>query len=119
MPTIRVLLAAKAVELRAVVADALIGQPDLAVIRDVGDEVEVLLHAEQADVVIVGMSGSTLPGVVERLVDEYPRIGVLALDIERGRGLLYQLRPQLDQITGLTPGELTAAIRQAASGMAA
>lgn len=119
MRPIRILLAEQASELRTVVRGALADQPDVTVIGDVSDEVEVLLQAEQANVVIVEMSGTALPAVVERLVDEYPRIGVLALDIDRDRGLLYQLRPQLTQIAELTPGVLAAAIRQAASGLAA
>ncbi len=119
MAPIRILLAEEAGELDAIVRGALAGQPDLAVIGDVSDEVEVLLHAEQANVVIVGMSGSAMPAVVERLVDEYPRLGVLALDVDRDRGLLYQLRPQLTEIAELTPGVLAAAIRQAASALAA
>lgn len=119
MPPIRILLAETADGLRAVVNHALAGQPDLIVVGSANGEVEVLLQAERVDVVIVGMSGTALPSVAERLVDEYPRIGVLAIDVDRAQGLLYQLRPQLAQIAELTPAVLTAAIRQAASDLAA
>jgi len=119
MPPIRILLAETAAGLRAEVRNALVGQPDLIVVGDASGEVEVLLQAERADVVIVGMSGTTLPPIAERLVGEYPRIGVLAIDIDREQGLLYQLRPQLAQIAQLTPAGLAAAIRLAAAEVAA
>jgi DNA-binding NarL/FixJ family response regulator len=118
MPPIRVLLAETVARLRAEVRDALAGQPDLIVVGDASDEVEVLLQAERADVVIVGMSGTTLPSTAERLIDEYPRIGVIAIDIDREQGLLYQLRPQLSRIAELTPAGLAAAIRRVAAELA-
>ena len=117
MPPIRILLAEMAAELRAEVRHSLDGQPDLIVIGNASCEVDVLLQAEQADVVIVGMAGTTVPPIAERLVDEYPRIGVLAIDLDREQGLLYQLRPHLARIAELSPSELAAAVRLAASGL--
>lgn len=119
MPPIRILLAETTAALRAAVRSALVGQPDLIVVGDTSGEVEVLLQALQADIVIIGMSGVALPAVAERLVDEYPRIGVLAVDIDGQQGLLYQLRPQLARIDEVTPAVLVAAIRRVASDQAA
>jgi hypothetical protein len=53
--------------------------------------------------------------VAERLVDENPRIGLLAMDLDRARGWVYQLRPQLTQIDSVTTAELADAIRCAAN----
>lgn len=114
MPPIRILLAETVVGLRAEVRHAVLGQPDLIVVGDASGEVEVLLQAEDADVVIVGMSGTGLPSIAERLLDEYPWIGVLAIDVDREQGLVYQLRPQLARIAGCTPAVLAEAIRQVA-----
>ena len=119
MPLIRILLTEAAPELRAVVHEMLADQSDLIVIGNVSGEMDVLLQAGKADVVVVGMIGAALPPVAERLVDEYPRIGVLALDIGHEQGLLYQLRPHVDVITALTPLGLVTAIRQAAVNQAA
>jgi DNA-binding NarL/FixJ family response regulator len=119
MPSIRILLAEAAAGLQTMVHNALAGRPDLVVIGDASDEVDVLLQAAGADVVIIGMSSTTLPSVAERLLEEYPRLGVLAIDVDRERGLLYQLRPQLTEFVQLTPAILAAAIRRAASDLAA
>lgn len=119
MSLIRILLAEAVPQLRAVLHETLAGQADLIVVGDVSGELDVLLRAGQTDVVIVGMTGATLPAVAERLVDEYPRIGVLALDMGHEQGLLYQLWPQLRAIATLTPNGLAAAIRQAAGNQAA
>ncbi|MGH3937952.1 MAG: hypothetical protein ACRDTG_04840 [Pseudonocardiaceae bacterium] len=118
MSPIRILLAEPAAGLRAMVRDAVADQPDLIVVGDANGEFEVLLRAEQADVVIVGMSGTALPSAAERLVDEYPRIVVLAVDLEHEQGLLYRLSPQLTQIAEVTPAVLAAEIRRAASDLA-
>ena len=62
-----------------------------------------------------GPIASVLVGMAERLVDENPRIGLLAMDLDRARGWVYQLRPQLTQIDSVTTAELADAIRCAAN----
>jgi DNA-binding transcriptional LysR family regulator len=111
---IRVVLAELPDELRAIVQQSIAAEPDLVVVADVADEVSVLLEARRADVVIVSMRDAELPAIAERLVDEYARIGVLAVDPEHEQGLLYQLRPKLVAIDAVNPGSLVAAVRQAA-----
>ena len=119
MPLIRILLVEVMAGLRALIRSALAGEPDFVVVGEARDEVEALLQAGRADVFIMGMSGTTLPPVAERIVDEYPWAGVLAVDLDRGQGLLYRLRPQLSQISDLTPTGLAAAIRRATADLAA
>jgi hypothetical protein len=96
---------------------AIQGEADLQVVSGGSDEIETLLLAGEleADVVVVGMSGGVLPPIAERLVDEYPDISVLAVDLERNEGLIYRLRPQVTWIAGMTPAGLSAAIRLAAA----
>lgn len=102
--------------LAAALGTTLQGQADLYVLSGGSDEVETLLLAGEleADVVIVGMSGGVLPPIAERLVDEYPGISVLAVDLERREGLVHRLRPERIWITGLTTAWLPAAVRLAA-----
>lgn len=94
------------------VGEALAGQPDLTVVGETSGEVDLLLSAERADVVILGASRG-LPCAAERLLDEYPRLGVIAIDIEAARGRLYRLGPHVTQLDRVTPAELATAIRLA------
>jgi hypothetical protein len=115
MPPIRILIADRSERLRAVVRDAVAEEPDLVAIEDGDSEVDVMLNAAAADVVVIGMTGGSLPVVAERLLDEYPDIGVVAIDIDPDQGVILQLRPQLTRIAELSPRALSAALRKATS----
>lgn len=119
MRSIRIALADSPDRLRHAVRRVLVNEPDLVVVAEADGDVAVLLVAGRADVVIVGMTGGEPPTIAERLVDEYPDIGVLAVDMDRREGLLYRLRPELTSIDVLTPESLVAAIRRAAEQIAA
>lgn len=114
MTRIRILLADTTAQVREAVCAALHGVPDLQVVGESSGEVELLLRASGADVVIMPVSGHALPAVAERLVDEYPRIGVLGVDPGFRHGVLYQLRPHLEPIDPVTADCLVAAVRRAA-----
>jgi DNA-binding NarL/FixJ family response regulator len=116
---IRIVLAEPPDELRDALLQALAHEPDIAIVADASGDFSVLLEAAHADVVIVGMRQSRLPAIAEHLVDEYPLIGVLAVDIDQGQGLLYQLRPKLTPIDAVNAGSLVSAIRRAAEEIAA
>ena len=115
MPPLRILVADPSDTVRAVVTHAVADQPDLVPIETRYLDVEVMLSAEEADVVVVGMVDGRLPALAERLVDVYTDLGVVAIDLDRGRGVILQLRPQLTEITDLSPPTLGAAIRKAAT----
>ncbi|MBB5076372.1 hypothetical protein [Nonomuraea endophytica] len=119
MPRIRVALAGVTATLSRVVRDALDQEADLLLVAEESGEIRILLDVGRADVVIVNLAGGELPPMVERLVDEYPDIGVLGVDLDHGRGLLYRLRPTLVAIDPLSPATLAAAIRWAAGDAAA
>ncbi|MCF6509659.1 hypothetical protein E9549_20005 [Blastococcus sp. MG754426] len=114
MQQIRILLAEVPDELRRLVERALAVEPDLSLVAVGGSEVAVLLAAEGADVVVVGMRAGRLPAVADRLLDEYPRIGVVCIDVAAGRGEVYRLRPDHLAVEGITPRSIAAAIRSAA-----
>jgi DNA-binding NarL/FixJ family response regulator len=109
---IRVLLAEPPTSLRTVVRDAVGGQPDLVVVGESRGEVDLLLRAAVADVVIV-RTDTCVSAVAERLLDEYPRIAVLAVDVGAARGRLYRLGPHVTDFDRVTPAGLVSAIRLA------
>jgi hypothetical protein len=113
---IRILLAGVPVGLPAAVHAAVAGESDLLVVGETSGEVETLLETGRAgaDVVIVGMSNAALPPIAERLIDEYPRIGVLAVDLDRDEGVLYRLRPQSAWIGDIRVTGLAVVVRRAA-----
>ena len=92
------------------VREALDGQPDLVVVGESGGEMDLLLKAERADVVILGPA-AVLPGAAERLLDEYPRLAVIAVDDRSARGWLYRLGLYVTQLDRVTPAGLATAIR--------
>jgi DNA-binding NarL/FixJ family response regulator len=119
MPAIRILIADRSDRLQSAVRSAIADQPDLVTLEDGHSEIEVLLHAEAVDVVVLSMSGNHMPAVAQRLLDEYPDIGVIAIDLDRHQGLILQLRAQLTQFVEISSDALITAIRRAASQLAA
>jgi len=107
---IRIVLAAPPARLRAVVREALAGRPDLVIVGEPGGEVDLLLGAERADVVILGET-AVASCVAERLLDEYPKLVVIVIDVRAERGRLYRLGPHVTQLDGVTPEGLASAIR--------
>jgi DNA-binding NarL/FixJ family response regulator len=111
VPT-RVLLAC----LPGILADIfrqILDQPDVEVVGVVDDPVETLLDtgSTQADVVVLGIREAELPGLAGQLLDEYPRINVLAVTPDARRAFLYKLRPELVALGEASPDRLLAAIR--------
>ena len=115
MRQVRVVLAQVPEDLRRLVAWVLAVEPDLSFVTVAETELAVLLEAGSADVVVVAMRGGTPPPVADRLLDEYPRIGVVCIDIAAGRGAVYRLRPDFLAVEGCSPQTIAAAIRSAAS----
>src|SRR4051794_29024846 len=94
MPPIRILIGDWSDRLHSAVRSAVADQPDMVTLADGHSELDVMLHAEAADVVVLSMSGDQLPAAAHRLLDEYPAIGVIAIDVDRHHGLILQLRAQ-------------------------
>jgi hypothetical protein len=119
MRQVRIAVAAVPEELHRLVVQGLAGEPDLTVVAVASGEVGLLLEAARADVVVVAMHRGALPPVVERLLDEYPHVGVVGIDVEGGRGAVYRLRPDFTSMDDVSPGAIAAAIRSAAEETAA
>jgi DNA-binding NarL/FixJ family response regulator len=119
MRQIRIAVAAAPEELHPLVQRGLAGDPGLSVVAVASGEVALLLEAARADVVVVGMHRGELPAVAERLLDEYPHVGVVCVDVGSGRGAVYRLRPDVAEMADVSPTSIAAAIRSAAEETAA
>jgi DNA-binding NarL/FixJ family response regulator len=95
--------------LKEVVAD----QADMRVVGEVNDPVAVLLAVgrTQADVVVLGMQDTELPGIASHLLDQYPHLKILAISPERRQAFRYELRPQLVSIGEMDAHDLLHTIR--------
>ena len=120
MPSaVRIVLVDVGPALRAAV-HAACTDSDLLVVGDVTGEIESLMRVGRGgvDVVIVEMARGLLPPIAERLVDESPDVGVLAVDGDRGEALLYRLWPRVDHVGHVATDGLGAVIRRPARRVA-
>jgi DNA-binding NarL/FixJ family response regulator len=113
---IRILLSDISPRVRSAVDRAVAGQADLRVVGETHGTVELLLHGEQADVVVLQIEGTELPAPAGVLVDEYPAIGVVGIDEAARRGLVYRTRPETHRVEPITGARLAEALRAAAAG---
>lgn len=120
MTPTRILVADQPTPLRVAVHNAVTGEPDLELVEISGSEMEMLLLVAEghADLVVVAMTARTLPPLAERLLDENPKLVVLAVDLDRAEGLLHRVWPDTTLIQDLSPDGLTAVLRHAATGHA-
>lgn len=119
IPT-RILVTDRPTQLKSAVHSAVTGEPDLELVEISGDEIEMLLLVAEAraDLVVMAMTARTLPPLAERLLDENPRLAVLALDLDRAEGLLHRVWPDTTLIQDLSADGLTTVLRRAATGHA-
>ncbi len=101
--------------LRDVFKQVMSDQPDMEVVGELTDPMALLLAARQtqAEVVIVGLENSELPGICSHLLSEYPHIKVLGVTADGRRAFLYELRPRKVPIGEVSPLGLLDAIRTA------
>lgn len=99
--------------LRDVFKQIIAEQPDLEVVGDLDNGVDLLLAASQTrpDIVILGMEDSELPGVCSHLFSELPHIKLLCVTADGRQLLLYELRPYKILIGNASPQSLLDAIR--------
>src|SRR5688572_16380376 len=94
MRQIRIALTGIPVQLRRLVEQGVADQSDLTIIAVATGEVALLLEGARADVVVVAMRHGEVPVLAERVLDEYPHVGVVCVDVSSGRGTVYRLRPE-------------------------
>jgi DNA-binding NarL/FixJ family response regulator len=112
---ILVLLAMLPPMVRAALEGVFADQADIRVVGDVSDPTEVLLAVRRtgADVVILGMQDTKLPGIASHLLDQYPHLKILAVSSEHRQVFLYELRRQLVSLGEMDAHGLVQAIRTA------
>lgn len=94
---------------RAVVAE----QPDLAVVAELDDELDLgaELARSEPDFVIVGTERGELSPACRALFDERPRLKVLALERHGESAIVWELAPHRVLLGEMSPDSLLAAIR--------
>jgi len=115
--SIVVLLAQLPPAVRETLKEVFTGQADMRVVVAENGPVEVLVAAGQtgAGVVILGMDDDDeLPGIASHLLDQYPRLTILAVGADSGQVFLYQLRPQLVPLGELDSRQLLQVVRTTA-----
>jgi hypothetical protein len=116
MKPLRVFIADESGTLDALVHRAIADEPDVIAIGHGDNDVEIMLRAEEADVVVIQMNDGHIPPLAERLIDEYADLGVIAVNLDRNSAVIIKLQPQLTEISDISrPTALTAAIRRAAT----
>jgi len=114
--SIVVLLAQLPPAVRETLKEVFTGQADMRVVVAENGPVEVLVAAGQtgAGVVILGMDDDELPGIASHLLDQYPRLTILAVGADSRHVFLYQLRPQLVPLGELDSRQLLQVVRTTA-----
>ena len=111
---IRVLLASMPRMLRDVFKLLIVEQPDMEVVGELGNGVELLLATSQIqpDIVIMGVEGSELPGIGSHLLNEFPHVKLLGVTADAQHLSLYELRPHAGLIGDISPQGLLDVIRK-------
>jgi hypothetical protein len=77
----------------------------------------VAIHAHDADVVVMTASlKARVPGQVVRLLDEYPGLFVLVVDLETERARTYRYRVEVRSVPELSVASLLHALRGEVAG---
>jgi hypothetical protein len=113
----RVMLVAMAGLLGDIVRGAVESADDMTVVGEVGDRttLEHVLGATHPDVVVWRVKEAGLPEGCHELLTAHPRIRILTVRANDGRGSVWELRPHERQLGELTPDLLTATIRRGSS----
>lgn len=102
-----------------VVIEAISKQPDIILVGQVQTQLELLLNVDTSiDVVILGVDDATLPpGISTHLLNEFPRLKILALSTTQNTAAIYWLGIRHQPVNVASTGELVHGIRHAAQLM--
>jgi DNA-binding NarL/FixJ family response regulator len=115
--TIRVLIGNLPGVLAEVVSRLLESEADIEVVGRSRDDSTLLDDARgsRPHVVILSLADAELPRVGEALLSNEPRLRVLGVVADDGRGFLYEMRPHRSPLGDLSPSALVTALRSAAA----
>ena len=114
LASVRVALVGLPQLLREIVTQNMRDEEDLTIVGEFAACDDRELSAAGPDVVLVSVDASRSLDSCEALLYRVPRTRVVALEGDRGRVTVYQLRPERVLIGELSPRELVEAIRAAA-----
>jgi DNA-binding NarL/FixJ family response regulator len=117
LPPIRIVLVAFAGLLRDIVWQTLEAESDMRVVAELVDyeSVDRFLGRASADLLIWSANGDGGDGVYADVLDQHPRLKVLAIRDDGRRGCLWELRPFPTSLGEVSPRLLVTAIREAVS----
>jgi DNA-binding NarL/FixJ family response regulator len=97
---------------RELIARAIRSRAELALVASLADEAALQSATRQArpDVVVVGGRGAVLPDGCRELLDEQPRLLVVALDVSVGHAYVHAAGGAVRSIPDVDPHSLAALI---------
>jgi DNA-binding NarL/FixJ family response regulator len=100
--------------LRDVFKQLILEQPDMEVVGELGNGVQLLLATGQTqpDIIILGVESSELPGIGSHILHEFPHVKLLGVSVDAQHLSLYELRPSMGLIGDISPQGLLEAIRK-------
>jgi len=109
---IKIVLANRPRMMREVVKQMIDSQPDMEVVGEVLDPVDLLVAVRdtQADAVILDLEDSKEPGLTSHLLAEYPNLTILGL---AANGKTAFIRPRRQEILDPTGAKILTALREA------
>jgi DNA-binding NarL/FixJ family response regulator len=111
--SIRVLLVDMPRMMRDIIAGVVRAEPDLDLVGEIEAPETLLTRARRMrpDLVIAGAT-PTLASVTRELLGDYPRLRIIEVEVEDGRGSLYELSPRRRKLGELSPESLVAVARE-------
>jgi DNA-binding NarL/FixJ family response regulator len=102
---------------RELIERAVAGEEDMIVVGSTPDleELQQAAAASEPEFVLVGLVGDQLPPTAARFVQDKARLKVLGVEAHDGKAYLYELRPERAPLGEVSPADVVAAIRRAAS----
>jgi hypothetical protein len=113
-PVVRIALVAFGGLLHDLILETLEAQPDMLVVEDVLDcpELERVIAANPADLVLLQVDGGDLPKVCPHIFDGHPTIKVLTIRDDGRHGFLWELLPSSSALGEVSPRILVDTIRR-------
>lgn len=117
MSTLKVLLANRPKMLRELLRDLVCQQPDMDVVGEALDPLEVLysVRKTEADIVVTTLPRSGEPGISSHLLAEFPELLVLALAPAGDRATLYRQVVVTEKLGSTADDVLLSTLRRAAA----
>jgi hypothetical protein len=112
VPASRIVLVDLGPDLTSLVRTATARTRDLMVVGEETEEVQVLMHAAKADVVIIGRAGEAAAAMAERLIDENSAVAVITVDATVERGRIYRQRLCVEDVAFVSAADLVEMARR-------